>query len=354
MLVSQARGLHGCAMHAIPPSVPGSRIVERVPLARGVEPWPDPALRRVSQSWRGPIHMQMEGVDLHLRYIAQHDHFRTGRYPRHNHPYTELLLTVDGAGVVECEDGETFPARPNTVLVMPAGESHATGWSVGRRCWRLLVIDFDLSIDVGRLPSESGDTLDPGCSPLHEWFLVRRRRSLRLRRPEQDALARLLHDVQTRLSGPPYGLAPDLTALFLRLVALLSTSIREQGLADGRHILRPAESPSAALLSARIQLETRVRHDPGAIRRLATAIGYAEAYFIRAFRAAFGVTPKHYAQTLLMRRACGLLENTDLPVHAIARRLAYGDAAQFSRAFRHFVGISPEHYRLQGARRDGR
>lgn len=330
----------------MPKPVPGRRIVNRIPVGRALQPWPSNTVRYIRNSWRGPLHMRVEGVDFHLRYVAFHEHTKEGQYPLHAHPYLELLLAVEGGGVFERSDGDAVEARPGIVLVMPPRTPHASRWKVRNKKWSLFVADFDLAIDAGQLPLESGDPVDPAFSPFYEWFVVRRQPMMQLRPAEWKTARAIIQAVRPRLAQTPYGMGSEMLAAMLRLVSLLSRSLREQGLADGRHILSPRDSPEAALLNARTQMESRVLFDPGNVRRFARSIGYSEAHFIRAFRAAFSVTPKQYAQTLLMRRACGLLQGTDLPVREIAHRLGYDDASVFSRAFRRFVGESPEPFRL--------
>lgn len=289
--------------------------------------------------------MRVEGTDFHLRYAAFHEHKQEGRYPLHVHPYLELLISLEGTGVFERSDGEEFPLRPGDVLVMPPRSPHSSHWSLRKGVWSLFVMDFDLAMDAGQLPFEAGEQLDPAFTPLYEWFVVRNRPMLRLRPEEWREVSVVLRDVRPSLAQNEYGIGSHMLAAMLRLISLLSRSLKNQGLADGRNILVPKDSRYAALLNARTQMEGRVIYDPGNIRRLARAAGYTEEHFIRVFHSAFGMTPKRYAQTILMRRACGLLQGTDLPVREIASRLGYEEASLFSRAFRRFVGISPDSFR---------
>lgn len=338
-------------MCAMPQPVPGSRIVDRVPVCGTLEPWPSQTVRCIHSSWRGPLRMQVEGVESHLRYVALHAHRGTGRYPLHQHPYAEILLTVEGAGTVEQAGSEPISCRPGTLLVFPPRTPHAAVWAMRRDAWTLLAMDFDLALDFARLPLDAGPPVDPAFSPFYEWFFVRRKPSLHLRGAAWRQASELVKELRSCLAQADYGSGPQMLAGLLRLVVLVSRELRERGLANGRHIVPPTHSPETAMLSARTQLENRVVFDPGAIGRLARATGYSAAHFVRAFRAAFGVTPKHYAQTLLMRRACGLLQGTDLPVRGVADRLGYADASTFSRAFRRFVGTSPESFRASARHR---
>lgn len=332
-------------------TVPGSRIVDRIPVGRHVQPWPAQKARHIRCSWRGPLRIQVEGIEARLRYVAMHAHRGSGRYPLHQHPYAEILLTVEGRGEVEREGGEAQAWGPGTLLVMPPHTPHASAWQCGRRGWEVLVLDFDLTVDVARLPLDAGPQVDPAFSPFYEWFFTRRQPALVLTGADWRAAGAIVREVRGGLAAPGYGSGSEMLAGLLRLVALASRVLRERGLADGRHATPPAASPKGTLLAARAQLENRVQFDPGVVERVARGAGYSEAHFVRAFRGAFGVTPKRYAQTLLMRRACGLLEGTDLPVRGVADRLGYADASTFSRAFRRFVGQAPESFRASARHR---
>ncbi len=321
------------------------RIVDRLPVGRVVQPWPSNTVRYIRNRWRGPLHMRVGGADFHLRYVAFHEHEGAGSYPLHQHPHMELMLSEVGNGVVERADGERFDLQPGCALLLLPRTPHSTSWHRARSPWSLFVADFDLAIGAEQVPFESGELVDPAFTPFFEWFVVRRQPLLRLRPADWVKAREIIRGVRPHLIQTQYGVGSEMLAAMLRLIALLSRSIREQNLATGQHILPPQASPEAALLNARTQIESHVIYDPGNVKRLARAAGYSEAHFIRAFRATFGATPKQYAQTLLMRRACGLLQNTDLPVREIAFRLGYEDASLFSRAFRRAVGISPEPFR---------
>jgi transcriptional regulator GlxA family with amidase domain len=67
--------------------------------------------------------------------------------------------------------------------------------------------------------------------------------------------------------------------------------------------------------------------------------------FARVFSRETGSTPGVYVECLRVERARGLLEATDLPVDAVARRCGFGTPETFRRAFGRRVGVSPSDYR---------
>ncbi|HMO03331.1 MAG TPA: AraC family transcriptional regulator [Kiritimatiellia bacterium] len=330
----------------------GSRIVDRVPVDGAVQPWPSNTVRYISRSWRGPVHLHAEGVDFNLRYVALHDHVGSGHYPRHTHPHSELMLVLDGEGVIETDrrTDAAIPVKPGDLMVFPPRMVHQSSWSLpSRTVWRALMIDFDIGLEVARMPMEEGEHVEIGFVPFYDCFFSRGELQMPLSGAGWSAVAERADAISGLLSRPGYGVGGDLIAGVLQLIVLFSRAAREQGRAGTNVPLPPMFSRQAALLKARTLIEHRAWFDPGSVSRLAREVGMSDSHFIREFHAAFGLSPKQYSQRILMRRACALLQRTDLPVKAIAERLGYEDPSIFSRAFSRSVGVSPAHYRRQPA-----
>lgn len=58
-----------------------------------------------------------------------------------------------------------------------------------------------------------------------------------------------------------------------------------------------------------------------------------------------GVSPRRWLQRQRILAARELLETTDLPVAAVARRVGFGSAVNFRTQFTAQVGTNPSHYR---------
>jgi AraC-like DNA-binding protein len=71
------------------------------------------------------------------------------------------------------------------------------------------------------------------------------------------------------------------------------------------------------------------------------------SHFFYLFKHHVGSTPMDYFIRLRLRRACRLLEETELSVKAIAYTLGYDDPFYFSRIFKSFNRIAPSEYRSQ-------
>ena len=74
--------------------------------------------------------------------------------------------------------------------------------------------------------------------------------------------------------------------------------------------------------------------------------GYSPRHFIALFRAAVGLTPKHYYRVKRFTAALQRLSsNSDTNLAHLAASLGYSDQAHFTREFRDFAGITPRQYR---------
>ena len=86
------------------------------------------------------------------------------------------------------------------------------------------------------------------------------------------------------------------------------------------------------------------------VAEIQRAAGYSPRHFIALFRAAGGLTPKHYYRVkrftnVVRRLAEGKVESlADLSAEA-----GYSDQAHLTREFREFSGVSPTRYRPRGA-----
>ena len=84
---------------------------------------------------------------------------------------------------------------------------------------------------------------------------------------------------------------------------------------------------------------------PLTVRQLARAAHLGERTFARRFREALGITPLQWLLRERVRLAQELLEKTDEPVEAIARRSGFGTAPNLRHHFRRLTSVSPSSYR---------
>lgn len=78
---------------------------------------------------------------------------------------------------------------------------------------------------------------------------------------------------------------------------------------------------------------------------LAEVAHLSRFHFLRAFKAATGVTPNRYLSARRLVRAKEMLEQGDTSLSDLAQACRFSSQANFSRAFRRAVGMSPGAYR---------
>lgn len=81
--------------------------------------------------------------------------------------------------------------------------------------------------------------------------------------------------------------------------------------------------------------------------RLASALAVSPRTLFRHFKAATGMTPNIYLQSLRVEMAKGALRMTDLSIDKVAARAGYANRAYFCNVFRKHVGLTPRAFRVQ-------
>jgi AraC-like DNA-binding protein len=84
---------------------------------------------------------------------------------------------------------------------------------------------------------------------------------------------------------------------------------------------------------------------PLTIERLAALAGLSPFHFIRAFRAATGLTPHQYLRNRRIDRAKELLVTTPMPVTEVCDAVGFQSLGSFSSLFRRLTGETPAGYR---------
>ncbi len=81
------------------------------------------------------------------------------------------------------------------------------------------------------------------------------------------------------------------------------------------------------------------------VAELAYEFGLCKEYFIRSFKACYGITPGNYLIDIKLAHAELLLRTTRHSTNAICGLCGYSDAGYFCRVFRKKYDMSPQEYR---------
>lgn len=85
---------------------------------------------------------------------------------------------------------------------------------------------------------------------------------------------------------------------------------------------------------------------PVGLDTAAAAAGLSKFHFVRAFHAAYGVTPHRYLTTRRLDAAKQLLRDTGRDVTEVCFDVGFESLGSFSSLFRRSIGLSPRAYRL--------
>ncbi len=85
--------------------------------------------------------------------------------------------------------------------------------------------------------------------------------------------------------------------------------------------------------------------EPLDLDAMAREAGYSRYHFARAFRAAYGETPRTYLTRRRIERAKTLLRTANLSITEICLLVGFASLGSFSARFRELVGRSPSEYR---------
>ncbi|MGC5014045.1 AraC family ligand binding domain-containing protein [Streptosporangium sp. DT93] len=154
--------------------------------------------------------------------------------------------------------------------------------------------------------------------------------------PPTVALLRAAHDAAER--------GDDLAASTLTRTAF-ATLLRRNA------ARRPPEAPLPAAGRPTVRRAQEILRerlvDPPTVEDLARAVGTSPFALIRAFKAATGLPPHAYLNTLRIMRARRLLQ-TGVPPARVAGDVGFTDQSHLSRHFKRIVGVPPAAYQRAG------
>ncbi len=81
------------------------------------------------------------------------------------------------------------------------------------------------------------------------------------------------------------------------------------------------------------------------VKEIAKYLNLNRVYFTRLFTKYMKSSPQDYIINYKIKKACQLLKETNLSIHAISNSVGYQDALNFSKLFKQKLGIPPTEYR---------
>ena len=268
----------------------------------------EPALRDVAKARRVEA---FGGVDVVQATYVRHS------FPPHFHETFAIGVMTRGTCALACR-GTTFLVRQGHVVAIAPGEVH-TGQQIGEAGWSYRIIYPTREIVTAAFPDHDVPSGAFGfSSPAFE----------------DQPLAGVLNNVCATLeeSDCPLEQESALMHVLTPLVHRYAESVASSS--PRRHV--PGTTAARDYLHAHFA-------EPVTLTTLAQVAGLSCFYFIRVFRAAFGMTPHAYLAMLRLERSRQLLR-TSSSIAQVAAAVGFSDQSHLTRFFRRVYGMTPGVY----------
>jgi AraC family transcriptional activator of mtrCDE len=159
-----------------------------------------------------------------------------------------------------------------------------------------------------------------------------------------EGVVSLLRDEVVHLQSGALAIVTALSAVLFALA--LRAHARREGMPASLLVLLGDARLSRAVLAMTKEPEKHWTLDT-----LAMQANMSRATFARHFASKGNLSPMDLLTSIRMQIAGEMLENSNLPVGAIAERVGYQSESAFGKAFQKKLGLTPASYRRQGIRR---
>ena len=248
----------------------------------------------------------------------------------HRHDETTIVCCLRGEYTYELHGLPTITISSGHFLVIPAHVEHRHLKAVDPVGDRLEIL---LATRPSKALNHSAFTLE-SCRRLHAALLKLALNPVKCGKHLLEScreLYELAGRTSRRLSPEKLGLARTLCQLILYKMAHPAPIVQR------RAVVRFSD------ITAWLNEHLTERID---IDRLVAHIGYSRTQVFNMFRENTGLTPVDFLMRLRIKRACALLESTDMPACRIAAACGFSNASAFNAVFRRQTGTAPIAWRI--------
>lgn len=123
------------------------------------------------------------------------------------------------------------------------------------------------------------------------------------------------------------------------------TPVQDDTVAEDRHIPRLSPADNAFMERVMAYVEANIGNSDASVNDMAEASAASRSCLNRKMKSLVGLTPADFLREARIKRACLLLETTDIAVSDIAYKCGFTDPKYFGKCFKTSVGMSPSEYR---------
>ncbi|MEK3731459.1 MULTISPECIES: helix-turn-helix domain-containing protein [Paenibacillus] len=289
-------------------------------------------MQRLTARNMGEGEFMLPDMDTTFRVFAAH--WRrvepSWSYPRHKHALFEVNLVLSGTQKTVV-NRKTYVQHPGDLLLLNPGDEHES-WAVGDEGMTYYCLHFDVDERAFRELMHRNRT----CYHASDSDLAR------AIRPALDKLIELTaQESAARVEGRMMALSA-MFELFGSLSAALSRQVGD----------RTAHGMTQTAARIAEYIERAIDRQPGGdgdgqetIASISAEVGYSLSSVNRMFSEVYGMSPRQYMSTLMLKKAKLLLMDPALTIEEISQRLGYHNIAHFSRQFKRWTGEPPSRFR---------
>lgn len=267
-----------------------------------------------------------------------------GSFPTkpHWHYFMEILYIIKGNARIGCDE-KRFVAEPGDLVLFLPNQIHSI-YEMENEALQSYVLKFDMGQLTGVL-----DKAGQVNSGIHYNALFRIAKKepaavLHFHKGEFAGLEELFQKICKEAGNKEYGSDSIMQSYIRILLTLILRKWRENGFDTDKCLAVPSDEDMiywiAEYIDSHIQDNLRVEE-------LAEKCHMSYSYFARVFHEIYGQSCKKYIEFIRLCKAENLLLFTKLDLNYISQETGFSDCSYFIKAFKAKYGVTPGQYRIE-------